>query len=660
MKPCIGIVAENSLGYIRGLASVMNGGGIAVPLRSTDDHERIDAALVQEILASTDQGGPLPRFTGQGADPVLINFTSGTEGMPKAIAISAGALADTVRRLIDVSGITDGIREYVGIPVHHSFGFGRCRVLAEVSGAAVLPQRGFDPNELAELLRKGRVDAFSAVPSQIRLLLQQKHIFEAVRDKVRFVEIGSQFMAGDEKRTLRKLFPEASITQHYGLTEASRSTFLRIDRAGDEVLDSVGRAVGATEVRIGEGQRIEIRGPHLAAGKFVRGEIEPLTDADGWLCTSDLGHMCGGYLYFDGRADDLINCGGKKISPEAIEARLSTKHGISGGFALGRMLDAVYGEKVLLVREPGGPPEQVLVQAVAKELAEDGLSGRSLIVFTETNKLPRTPTGKIKRRELSALAPSTSETADPIATLLGADYLTRGVSAVSAEIDSLQTLTLALLLEERVGALPNEWRTTPVVTLLQHSAPREQERTPINDGTSNQNPPGLGYWELIREDFRTNDATLLSYGFWVLFWHRFGNWRMSVKPKTFRAPLTLLYRTMNIVVNVICGVKLDYTVNVGRRVKIEHFGGMMLGARRIGDDVTIRQNTTFGVASLSDLGGKPIIESGVNIGAGAVIAGRITVGRNSIIGPNCVVMEDVPPYSHVKATKPSVRPIIAD
>jgi serine O-acetyltransferase len=84
-------------------------------------------------------------------------------------------------------------------------------------------------------------------------------------------------------------------------------------------------------------------------------------------------------------------------------------------------------------------------------------------------------------------------------------------------------------------------------------------------------------------------------------------------------------------------------------VKLEHFGGMIIGARQIGDDVIIRQNTTMGIRDMSDLSAKPTIEEGVNIGAGAVIVGDIVVGRHSIIGANAVVDTDVPPFSTVTA-----------
>jgi serine O-acetyltransferase len=170
---------------------------------------------------------------------------------------------------------------------------------------------------------------------------------------------------------------------------------------------------------------------------------------------------------------------------------------------------------------------------------------------------------------------------------------------------------------------------------------------PLPDGSRNMNPSNIGYWALIVEDFRTQDSDFLSQGFWVLFWHRFGNWRMSVRFKILRMPLTLLYRCMFKMCEWVCGIKLSYNVQVGRRVRIDHFGGMILGARSIGSDVILRHNTTLGVASLHDLNAKPILEDGVEVGAGAVIVGNITIGRCAIVGANAVVTRSVPPYAIV-------------
>lgn len=170
---------------------------------------------------------------------------------------------------------------------------------------------------------------------------------------------------------------------------------------------------------------------------------------------------------------------------------------------------------------------------------------------------------------------------------------------------------------------------------------------PLPKGDRNENPPGLGLLALVAEDYRTHGRRLLEPGFVAVAVHRFGNARMGIRSRLLRAPLSLAYRVLYTAVCWLWGIDLDYTVRVGRRVRLWHHGGMVLGARAIGDDVHVRHNTTFGVLNRRELDGKPIIGDRVDIGVGACILGAITVGDDCVIGPNSVVLRDVPSRSVV-------------
>lgn len=170
----------------------------------------------------------------------------------------------------------------------------------------------------------------------------------------------------------------------------------------------------------------------------------------------------------------------------------------------------------------------------------------------------------------------------------------------------------------------------------------EDPRFAPSNGARNGNPEGVGFWALVAEDYRTHGRDWYSEGFQALFWHRFGNWRMGL-PKPLRLLATPLYRVMFRLVSRSTGIYLPYTVHVGRRVRLEHFGGMILVAQWIGDDVTLRQNTTFGIARLDGLQDRPVICDGAEIGAGAVILGAVKVGAGAIVGANAVVRRDVAP-----------------
>lgn len=175
-------------------------------------------------------------------------------------------------------------------------------------------------------------------------------------------------------------------------------------------------------------------------------------------------------------------------------------------------------------------------------------------------------------------------------------------------------------------------------------------------GSRNMNPPGISFPALLLEDFRNHDFDPFSQGFWAMATHRFGNWRMSIRPRVLRAPLTLTYLAMSKACQWFGGIKLDYTVVVGRRVRIWHSGGMTLGAREIGDDTHIRPNTTFGLKKRGEpRWHKPIIGRRCDIGVGAVILGAITVGDDSVVGANVVLSQSVPPGSMVTVLPPVIK-----
>lgn len=683
----IGIVSCNSIDYIEAVFNALATGRIVVPLREVGDEQRISATGLTEIREpALTSGWFAPLFTPQpDAEIAQISFTSGTEGKPKGVVLKHSALNDVVDRLMEISAVDESIREYIGVPVYHSFGYGRCRLISRVGGRAFIPENGFDPREISAMLAEGSINSLSAVPSMLRILLENSELFKQGQQGLKWIEIGSQPMSAAEKADLRALFPNACIVQHYGLTEASRTSLLRIDAATTNELESVGKGYGSTQIKINERGIICIKGDHLASGLLIDGELHPLPGSSGWFETSDLGSLAEGYLYFEGRADNLINCGGQKISAELIEDALRAELSLTSGIAVCRIPDPVYGEAILLAKDASCSVANArLVENAQRILARNGVSASGALKFYECEQLPATETGKVQRKLLAAAyeqdlhqhAPPVPDAASPedsaeIRLLAayqrkaGSQRVTLGDSLAALRLDSITAVSLSMEVERILRHVPHNWRAMSISQLAlteqqQHtSADVDASVSETVKGSTNENPKDLGFWALIKEDFVTHESDWLSQGFWAVFNHRFGNWRMG-QPKAIRIPLTVIYRFHRRLIQIFCGIKLDYTVKLGRRVKLEHFGGMILGAKAIGDDVTIRQNTTFGVKDLSNLQGKPKIEAGVNIGAGAVVVGDITVGRYSVLGPNVVVDRDVPPFSIVAAPESLISSMDAE
>lgn len=149
-------------------------------------------------------------------------------------------------------------------------------------------------------------------------------------------------------------------------------------------------------------------------------------------------------------------------------------------------------------------------------------------------------------------------------------------------------------------------------------------------------------FELLREDFRAHERDPWRQGVWVMAVYRFGRWRYRVRPALLRRPLSLLYKFLKIGVQITTGVDLPCETQVGRRLVIEHFGGIVIsGDSVIGDDVTLRHGVTLGLRR-TGVAGAPVIGNGVDIGAGAKILGPVHIGQGAVIGANAVVLCDVP------------------
>ncbi|KMS50573.1 hypothetical protein V474_06845 [Novosphingobium barchaimii LL02] len=415
--------------------------------------------------------------------PAQVTYTSGTEGKPKGIVLTYANIADAVERIISQMELTADVREYIGVPVTYSFGIGRVRAVSAVGGRSYLPPRGFDPLELSRMLGSGEVNALSAVPTLLRILLKARAVIGDAGKNLRWLEIGSQHMTGAEKRGIRELFPNARIVQHYGLTEASRSTFLQISEADDEVLESVGVTVGAGEVAISAEGKIRIRGPHVARWRVGADALIGMCDPDGWLETGDVGHIKDGYLYYDGRADDLINTGGVKINPDMLEARIGELLDQAGRIVVTKVPDTLRGEGILVATDVAALSVNQLYSASAEALKEFGVVVGDALHVRVLSTLKRTATGKPMRRVLTdefieeSKAAGVGTAADRAVEAWPCDVenffreffpgrrIRRSDSFESMGGDSLSYIQFSLGFEGRFGTLPGGWESLTIEQL---------------------------------------------------------------------------------------------------------------------------------------------------------------------------------------------------
>jgi serine O-acetyltransferase len=125
--------------------------------------------------------------------------------------------------------------------------------------------------------------------------------------------------------------------------------------------------------------------------------------------------------------------------------------------------------------------------------------------------------------------------------------------------------------------------------------------------------------------------------------YRFGRWRYTILLRVLRMPFSYLYKVLKVISEILTGIELPCEATLGRRFRIDHFGGIIISGDAVfGDDCVIRNGVTVG---LKDTGhrGSPILGDRVDIGAGAKILGPIHIGNDVSIGANAVVLTDVPP-----------------
>ena len=480
MKNLIGIHAINSVDFVKKTFYCFNK---QIPFAIVKENTPIEKHFkYQKFITPNSHSGWLDvqQPTISDNTPAQIVFTSGTEGKPKTILLNHNTLEKTVIRLNKIMNVDNTIREYIGVPVYYSFGLGRCRAVCAAGGKAFIPKKGFNPIEIANMLKEDTINAISAVPTLWRMILENSKIIGNLGNKVKWIEIGSQFMTIDEKEKMIQIFPNATIVQHYGLTEASRSTFLIINKVAKQHLNSVGQSGLNAEVKISSDNRIMIRGDHVADGIIENEKLRSLTDSNNWLLTNDLGHIQDGYLYYDGRIDDIINCGGIKIDPETIQNQFENSLNKKNQIVLSKYPCPIRGEGFLVAAlNSCDIDDDTLISEFSKTLKNHSINANSSIKLIRLKSFPFTSTGKIQRKKITKLFESQKISSTELTTKQYNNYLFQQFATVfpSTEIkpnssfselggDSLNYVQVSMCLEEHLGFLPQDWENQEIEQLV--------------------------------------------------------------------------------------------------------------------------------------------------------------------------------------------------
>lgn len=178
--------------------------------------------------------------------------------------------------------------------------------------------------------------------------------------------------------------------------------------------------------------------------------------------------------------------------------------------------------------------------------------------------------------------------------------------------------------------------------------------TRAETGPSLARTGGIPLLTLIREDWQTHGRDWTHPGFRALAINRFAKWQQQELSRgLLRAVLWRLNQMLFRYVRNHYGIDLPTMTVLGRRVAFAHQTGIVIHPKAvIGDDCHIRQNVTIGALNGERADEAPTLGRGVEVGCGAAILGSISIGDGARIGPNAVVMTDVPPGATVFVNPP--------
>ena len=388
----------------------------AVVVAGAEQRARCSGVAGITVLAPDE----LPTADGAGVEGEIsvLLFTSGTSGEPKAAVLRPQNLSSYVLSTVDFLSAGDDETQLVAVPPYHIAGIST--VLTSLfAGRRIVVLPSFTPRTWVEQVETEQVTHAMVVPTMLGRILDVVEERGATLPALRHLSYGGGRMPAPVVERALRLLPHVDLVNAYGLTETSstiavlgpddhRHAAAATDPAVRARLGSVGRPLPTVEIEIrdadgrvlgpGEPGEIHVRGEQVS-GEYLS---HTATDADGWFPTRDRGHLdVEGYLFLDGRADDVIVRGGENLSPGEIEDVLLSHAAVADAMVLG-MPDTEWGEVPVAAVVPSGDAGPELAEELRAFVRERLRSAKTPARIVLRESLPHTDTGKALRRVLRA------------------------------------------------------------------------------------------------------------------------------------------------------------------------------------------------------------------------------------------------------------------
>jgi acyl-CoA synthetase (AMP-forming)/AMP-acid ligase II len=361
------------------------------------------------VVAASD--APLPAHDPD--DLATLNYSGGTTGAPKGIALSHRNLCTVLRHTAAAFAITP---DAVFLNVRPLWPIAQVVAMAHLAAGATMVLGGrFDPAGFADQVRASGATRTSLVPTQLFRVLDHLQPDDPRLARLEAVYVGGSRVSAELfTRALATMGPRIGVL--YGMTEAPISTYLAPAMVAQAAaaIATVGHPVNGCTLRVdgpagptntpGEVGEVLIRGDHVMQGYWNNPSATAAALRDGWLRTGDLGRFdAAGRLSIVGRSKEVIRTGATSVVPAEVEDVLTAHPAVAEAAVVG-LPDPEWGEAVtgFVVLRPGIVIDEATLLAHCKAHLAGFKCPRAIRFAAE---LPRSHYGKVLRAQLLAGIP---------------------------------------------------------------------------------------------------------------------------------------------------------------------------------------------------------------------------------------------------------------
>ncbi|MGV9800853.1 3-((3aS,4S,7aS)-7a-methyl-1,5-dioxo-octahydro-1H-inden-4-yl)propanoate--CoA ligase FadD3 [Mycobacterium sp. NPDC003449] len=368
--------------------------------------EEADGTWDEFIARGTDLEAVDARAAAVRPDDVSdILFTSGTTGRSKGVRCAHRQSLDGSAAWAGCGELSSADRYLCINPFFHNFGYKAGILACLQSGATLIPQVTFDPEQTMKAVSEHAITVLPGPPTIYQTLLDHPRRGDYDLGSLRFAVTGAAVVPVVLIERMQTELDIDIVLTAYGLTEAAGfGTMCRPDDDAVTVATTCGRPIADFELRLDDSGEVLLRGPNVMLGYLDDPDATAAAiDGDGWLHTGDIGTLDpAGNLTITDRLKDMYICGGFNVYPAEIEQVLARLDGVAEAAVIG-VADERLGEvgKAFVVAKAGATLDEATVIAYTREHLANFKVPRS-VEFLDT--LPRNPGGKVVKPELRSLS----------------------------------------------------------------------------------------------------------------------------------------------------------------------------------------------------------------------------------------------------------------